>query len=62
MMSFMKNSTIPLNHAVLCLDCNCVSDANRQCPACSSKALMNLSIVLNRSTELVYHQKFANAA
>ena len=44
----MKNATIPLNHAVLCLDCNSISDANRECPACSSRALMNLSTILNR--------------
>jgi len=48
MIAKMKSSMIPLNHAVLCLDCNSVSDANRECPACSSQALMNLSVVLNR--------------
>ena len=58
----MKNTTIPLDHAVLCLDCNCVSDANRECPACSSRALMNLSVVLNRPEEFVDHQELANAA
>ena len=50
----MKNSVIPLVQAVLCLDCNCVSDANRHCPACSSKALMNLSSVLNRQKMFSY--------
>lgn len=44
----MKNATIPLNYAVLCLDCNNISDANRECPACTSHALMNLSQVLDR--------------
>lgn len=48
MRSLMKNSAIPLDHAVLCIDCNCVSDANRECPACTSRALMNLSAVLDR--------------
>ncbi len=38
---------LPLTNAVLCLDCNNISDANQQCPACSSGALMNLSTVLN---------------
>lgn len=38
---------LPLNKAVLCLDCNSISDANQQCPACTSGALMNLSAVLN---------------
>lgn len=62
MTSLMKNSTIPLDHAVLCLDCNSVSDANRQCPACSSRALMSLSVVLNRPAGLSPYQKLANAA
>jgi hypothetical protein len=48
MTSRLNKSTIPLNHAVLCLDCNSISDANRECPACTSHALMNLSAVLNR--------------
>jgi hypothetical protein len=37
----------PLKKAVLCLDCNSISDANQECPACTSGALMNLSAVLN---------------
>jgi hypothetical protein len=48
MHNYSNNSMIPLARAVLCLDCNCVTDANRECPACSSKALMNLSSVLDR--------------
>ena len=56
MTSLQNKSTIPLDNAVLCLDCNCVSDANRECPACTSRALMNLSVILNRPTE------FANYA
>ena len=47
----IKSTTISLNHAVLCLDCNSISDANRECPACSSRALMNLSAILNRPAE-----------
>jgi RNA polymerase subunit RPABC4/transcription elongation factor Spt4 len=38
---------LPLKKAVLCLDCDSISDANQECPACGSGALMNLSIVLN---------------
>jgi hypothetical protein len=38
---------LPLKKAVLCLDCSSISDANQECPACSSGALMNLSRVLN---------------
>jgi len=48
MQSLMNTTAIPLVHAVLCLDCNCVSDSQRDCPACSSKVLMNLSSVLDR--------------
>ena len=48
MNAMTKHSMIPLNHAVLCLDCNCISDANRDCPACSSRALMNVSAILDR--------------
>jgi len=57
----VQRSTIPLEHAVLCLDCSCVSDANRECPACSSRALMNLSVVLNRREEFVYTGRLAAA-
>jgi len=38
---------LPLKRAVLCLDCESISDANQECPACCSSALMNLSTVLN---------------
>jgi hypothetical protein len=38
---------LPLKKAVLCLDCDSISDANKECPACCSGALMNLSTVLN---------------
>jgi hypothetical protein len=61
MKALREKSTIPLDHAVLCLDCNCVSDANRECPACCSRALMNLSVVLNRPAEFAGYQKLAAA-
>jgi hypothetical protein len=60
MHAYSTNSMIPLLHAVLCLDCSCVSDGNRACPACSSTALMNLSTVLNRRAVLSHPA--ANAA
>ena len=62
MKTLIKKSTIPLDHAVLCLDCSCVSDANRECPACSSHALMNLSVVLNRNEEFVFARERELAA
>lgn len=62
MKTLMQRSTIPLDQAVLCLDCSCVSDANRECPACSSRALLNLSVVLNRrEEEFIYTGQLAAA-
>ena len=60
--ALMNKLTIPLDHAVLCLDCDCVSDGNRECPACSSRALMNLSVVLNRPDEFAEREELADAA
>lgn len=54
MKSILMKSLIPLDQAVLCLDCSCVSNGNRECPACSSRALLNLSNVLNRPSQLSY--------
>lgn len=62
MKAHLKHATIPMNLAVLCLDCNSISDANRECPACSSRALMNLSTVLDRSTEVTSPRRLAVAA
>ncbi|HEX3894385.1 MAG TPA: hypothetical protein VHW46_17545 [Terracidiphilus sp.] len=61
MKTLIQKSAIPLDHAVLCLDCSCVSDANRECPACSSRALMNLSVILNRSEEVEFARELAAA-
>jgi hypothetical protein len=61
MKSLIAKATIPLEHAVLCMDCSCVSDANRECPACCSRALMNLSVVLNRREEFAYDRELAAA-
>jgi hypothetical protein len=58
----LKNTMIPLNHAVLCLDCNSISDANRECPACSSRALLNPSAILDRPIEIANSPKLAIAA
>jgi len=57
MTALMKTSAIPLVHAVLCLDCNCVTDANHECPVCSSRALMNLASVLDRQNMGTYSLK-----
>jgi hypothetical protein len=59
--SVLDRSAIPLDHAVLCLDCNCVSNANRECPACTSRALMNLSVVLNRQEALAFESELVAA-
>lgn len=41
----------PLAEATLCLDCNTVTDAMRNCPRCGSAALLSLANVLDRRTE-----------
>ena len=56
-----KTDAIPLNRAVLCLDCSSVSNANRECPACSSKALLNLGAVLDRRAEFAFSEDLATA-
>lgn len=38
----------PLNLAYLCQDCNAVGNDPTHCPACASKALMGLALVLDR--------------
>lgn len=39
---------IPLKFAVLCLDCQHISDSRTDtCPACSQRSLMSLSRILN---------------
>jgi len=61
MQTTLNKSIIPLFHAAICLDCNCVTDANQVCPACSSRALMNLSSVLNRRSMSGYSVKRGDA-
>jgi len=62
MITKVKNAIIPLNHAVLCLDCNSISDGNRECPFCSSRALMNLGAILDRPAETAPSRNLAVAA
>lgn len=62
MKAHLKHAMIPMNLAVLCLDCNSISDGNRECPACSSTALMNLSTVLDRPSQSPQPRKLAVAA
>ena len=61
MKTSVNSSVIPLGNAVLCMDCNCVTDANRECPVCSSRALLNLSSVLDRENIFCNPVKFAVA-
>lgn len=43
---------MPLARAVLCQDCETVSNtASNACPGCSSQALLQLARVLNRASE-----------
>ena len=39
----------PLNSAYLCQDCKAVGNDRTHCPACASKALMGLALVLDRA-------------
>jgi hypothetical protein len=43
-------SHFPLSKAVLCVDCENVSNGVVSCPACGSKSLMNLSKALGGGT------------
>lgn len=45
----LGSAQVPLAKAVLCGDCQTVSDGNQCCPACGSQSLLNLARVLNRS-------------
>ncbi len=51
---------IPLGSAYLCPDCNSIGNSPRQCPACASEVLMNLSGVLNRQVEPVAKPKYVS--
>ena len=39
---------MPVSAAHLCQDCNAIGNSPSNCPACGSKALLNLAVVLNR--------------
>ena len=43
---------MPLTRAYLCEDCNCIGNCAEQCPACASRALINLAGVLNREAKV----------
>ncbi|MGH9563405.1 MAG: hypothetical protein ACRD3S_18275 [Terracidiphilus sp.] len=42
---------MPLERAYLCEDCSCIGNCAEQCPACASRALINLAGVLNREAK-----------
>jgi len=42
--------SIPLNRAVLCLDCDRISEISRECPTCGSQVRAPLSTWLDRTT------------
>jgi len=46
--SFQKLLHVPLKSAYLCQDCNAIGNSSRQCPACASEVLLNLSLILDR--------------
>lgn len=43
---------IPLKKASLCLDCEMITEAQTDCLACGSAALLNVSRALNRSASV----------
>ena len=45
-----------LTSAYLCPDCNSVGNSSKQCPACASTVLLNLSTVLDRKVERVVEE------
>lgn len=47
-MTSPKMEHIPLASAYLCQDCECIGNCATSCPACASRALLALAIVLNR--------------
>jgi len=49
---------VPLQYASLCLDCEVISAAPTQCPACGSRALMSIARALSRPAYpgLVYRE------
>ena len=53
---------IPLSSAYLCQDCNSIGNCARQCPACASEVLMNLSGVLNREVHDVANPNYSYGA
>ena len=62
-MTFNSMQHMPLNCAYLCLDCHCVGNCARHCPACASEALIGLAAVLNREgSEEVTEVSFAGIA
>jgi hypothetical protein len=50
---------IPLAHAYLCQDCNCIGNCASQCPACASEVLLNLAGVLDRGSEMAVNSQVA---
>ena len=43
---------VPLQKASLCLDCEMITEAQTDCLACGSAALLNVSRALNRSASM----------
>jgi len=43
---------IELAEAVLCVNCDGISDSKGKCPRCDSAAILSLAKVLNRDSEM----------
>ena len=43
---------IPLKSSYLCSDCEAVGNCSTKCPACAGESVMNMAVVLNRTSYL----------
>jgi hypothetical protein len=51
-MNSSKLSSVPLQFASLCLDCEFITCANGRCLSCGSSALLSLARMLNGETRM----------
>ena len=61
--SELNLEAVPLQKAVLCVNCNNISDSPHDtCAVCGSRSLLNLSSILDRSAELAVPRAAALSA
>jgi len=47
--SFPDVDIVPLTRAVICIDCEAITQGIHECPACGSLSLLSVARILNRS-------------